>query len=335
LICGASLLFIFPFEYKNFIQKIQFDKVMKFLILAHLVICILEIFTPFRWPISTYSHLAHFFGKEKISFPEFFENYPTSFFWHQNNCALMTLIMLPLFFNLEKKILTIFLVSISLLIIIASGSKSIIVIGSIYLFLKFIKNVFKEKKPLKVFAFVSLILCVQIIGFSVINSMQKQELIEAKNTFIKYSVAIPRFIFDEIKNKEINFSTFDPNTRERFEYMHGAINLYRESPFLGVGAGGHLNVINHSSHRKVDLTSMHNYWLELLTVFGPLVLGLYLYWITKQILKFKIQSEMLLLFFIAVPAMSSAIYFIPSWLFLAWCQASSIDQNSSLDGTLS
>lgn len=314
VLCGLFIIMIAPYLIKKFHLKPL--EILAPIFIIHLVLSLLEIFTPLRWFISEYSSLNTFFGRPSQAYPEFFEHYPTSFFWHQNNCALVTLMALPLILKSQSKF-RLAILPLSYLVIFASGSKSIIVLSIIWGGIALISasrlNSFSFKKVL-ISGFITSLL--GLGSFQFLNSEQKSELDQSFQTVLEYIRPSADFLMAKIKGDEFEFEKIHINIRERYYFMDGALELLRQSPIKGAGAGAHLNVTHKVDGTSVQLNSLHNYWLELLTNYG-LFVGLYLFAVLQIIRKSKTYRASIILFALGAPVLSSAIYFLPKWLLYA------------------
>lgn len=315
LICGSFLLFTSTTFIDNEEKFTKVFKLLSIFYLVHLAIALLEIFTDFRWPISEYSHLAPIFGKTTWDFPAFFNNYPTSFFWHQNNFALACLISLPFITKIKHRILSLSMITTTLIVILYSGSKSITVLSIGYLVVKTIILIIEHKKIILGICAVGLLASCFAIVVLTSNDHQKEELSQTLETVGGYTLAIPEFLWAKVTGENFDFSKLHGNIRERFEFMDGAIELWKSSPFLGIGAGG----LTKAKQGHTALFAIHNYWLEVLVIFGPIIFILYIYWIFQMMKLGGAYREALILFIIGVPVISTAVYFLPKWLLYSLC----------------
>jgi hypothetical protein len=304
-------------------------KVVRILLLlysSHHFVSLLEAFTAFRLPISPMSkYLGHFrFGNLLInnsSYPGSYLSYPTSFFWHPNYAAIITLCGLPFVLNSSLKfgIKFIFWVS-SLIIIIKCGAKAILVFLGVYSFYFLTRNLRSIDKKI-LFSLGFLIPLLLIVTIKSLNSSQRQEFNESIMTVSHYGKSLP-LIAQSFFTEKVDTSKLDGNTSERFRFMLGAIQEYKKSPILGVGAGQLYDKVVKVNNKNTNLSSIHNHWLEMFVIGGPIVLLTYLFWYFRSTwLLFenndwmsKALRQAMILFFFTVPVLSSSHYFLPMWL---------------------
>ena len=105
LICG----FIITFSVISFSDSLkQLNTVYNLLaviVIIEIIIALLESFTSFRMPISSYSSISTVFGKDPINYSEFDNIFsytslkpPTGFRWNTNDLAICMAISLPFFY---------------------------------------------------------------------------------------------------------------------------------------------------------------------------------------------------------------------------------------------
>ena len=304
-------------------------KLLSYAFIVHVMISLLEAFTKFRLPISPMSKFISFFRHDQsliqnLSYPSFYEHYPTSFFWHPNNLALVTICSLPLFLNNEKikPLLKLLLWILTCVIIVKAGAKAMLVIFVIYSSSLIYKVINKYQNIKKFFLPITFLTIISgtLLWIS-LHPKQKHETKQSFITFSHYASVLPKFISNEFFNTEFKLN-FHGGTSERFAFMGAAISAYKENPFLGIGAGQLYGKTVQWKKKNVALNSIHNYWLEMLVIGGPLFLILYLSWYFYLIYRLfasnnrtqKSFAECLILFFFAAPVMSSVLYFFPKWL---------------------
>jgi teichuronic acid biosynthesis protein TuaE len=312
LYSGFFLIFTIPFFLDTDKKKSFVMKTLLYVFIAHILISMLEILTPFRWPLSQYSSFLPYFNRSIIPGYEQFEGYPTGIFWHQNNSALVTLVAIPFLFKIKNMWLRILLIVLSFFCILASGSKAIMLLSLGYLAYKIItlKAINFKMKGASVLI---LLLCLGLAPF-LLSQEQTKELSQSVETVRGYVQPLPEFCKSQLLNEEFDFQTLHPNIRERFYFMAGGIDLYRKHPVIGVGSGSHFSQVYKKDGSEFPLKAMHNYWLEVLILFGPIILLLYLLWFGRNL------SEPVALLALGIPVLSTAAYFIPGWLLVAIVQ---------------
>jgi hypothetical protein len=318
LYCGYFLIFNIPFfidssKKKNFVFNSLF-----YVFIAHLIICLLEILTPFRWPLSQYSSLLPYFNRTLTPGFEDFVGYPTGLFWHQNNSALTTLMCIPFLFKIERKWLRYTTLVASYLTILASGSKAMIVLSAVHaLFILFQSKKIQIKTELIAPGIVLMILAFTLL---VLSNQQKNEIIQTYETVGGYGKPLPQFLMTQFTGEEFDYLKLHANIAERFYFMAGGIELYKTNPILGSGAGSHFTYLFHKNGTSFVIKAIHNFYIELLALFGPIILGLYIYWFSQKIWEAREFRQSLILFALGIPVLSTAAYFLPGWLLIAFSE---------------
>lgn len=325
-------------------NKYQFQKIIKYLgilFCVHLLVSLLEAFTKFRLPISPVSPFIKSLRSaqwvQEMSYPSFYEHYPTSFFWHPNNVALVTLCSLPIIFQSRLKFyFKILIWFISLIVIMKAGAKAILIFFAIYSFFSLIKSTKHLKNYKKFILPLGLTVCLSgIVTWGSLHKAQKMEMKQSIVTFSRYASILPKFLMNEFFNTNFDLD-FHSNTSERFTFMGAAIQEYKKSPILGLGAGQLYNRQVSWKGQEVNVRSIHNYWLEMLVLGGPLYILCYIVWFIYIVFKLthskntlsKAFGESMIIFFFAAPVLSSAFYFLPKWL-LYGLATKSLDIESS------
>jgi hypothetical protein len=325
LLSGTFLILFFAYFIKKFKLHDLMIRILGFLFICHLVLGTIEILTPLRWFISEYSTLNEFFLRKSYDFPAFFHKYPTSFFWHQNNCALVTLLGLPFVFRQSNR--SKFLIgTLAYFIIFMSGSKSIIFLSFLYGCFSLIKSFSFKKPSLRNIALsgclgILMIFTIGLFG----NSEQRNELSQVTSTVASYVSPSIKFASHEILGTPFDFEEIHINVRERYIFMDGAIDLYKSSPFLGVGAGSHIGVPFTYKTQTIYLDSLHNFWLEIFVLYGVGSI-FFFYGLFHTVKNSRTYRHSLILLILGIPVLSSAIYFLPMWLLVSLANA---DKNNS------
>ena len=308
--------------YSDKIYKLnKLISILSTFVIIEILIAILESFTDFRMPISAYSSLSPFFGKE---LPEFsiFDTVllssritpPTGFRWNTNDLAMCMIIVLP-FFLCNKKILIKLFGIISITTIVAVTASRAVFLA---LILVYILYLFLIKKR------IGTLLLVWIVSFSIaigINQFKESDNLRL-NEIANSIDALGLYISGDID--------IGGSIEWRRELIKNGMNAFYETKGFGLGAGG--SVANQEIIGPVAgrFTSMHNFWVELLVEGGVLITLLLFFWLLSIIYKLFIisrksanseiifYSESLLLSVIAfIPAAiagSSTIYFFPMWI---------------------
>ena len=300
-------------------------KALSIFFIIEIIISLLESFSSFRMPTSSYSSIATLFGKDPVNYSEFdnllsFSNYspPTGFRWNTNDLAICMIIGFP-YFLCSKKILIKFFGIVAITTIIIMTASRAVFLGlllSYSLYLIFIK----KKISTLVLAWGSS--AILILGMFQLRESENPRLNELANS----AEALTLYLSGEI---DVGGSL----EWRRKLVENGLIALYSTNG-LGVGAGG--TVAHQESIGPVAgrFTSMHNFWIELLVEGGVLVgfvvlIGLVviiskLFFISRfssnTDLKYYSESSFLSMLALIPSAIaaSSVIYLLPVWIFLGF-----------------
>ena len=266
LFCGLFVCFAI-IVYSSKIEKL--DKIfylLATLIFFEITIAILESFTSFRMPISSYSAQAITFGKEPVNFSEtstisMLSNFqpPTGFRWNTNDLAICMALSLP-FFLCSKKFLVQFLgvLLVSTLVIMTSSRAvflALILIYTLYIIL--------IKKRLGTLVFVWFISLILIFGIYQFRDSENPRINEVANSI----EAAMLYLSGQVD--------VGGSLEWRTELIKNGLTAFYNTNFLGLGAGGTVanqEIIGPVAQR---FTSMHNFWIELL-VEGGLFVGIML-----------------------------------------------------------
>lgn len=321
LFCGLFVCFAI-IVYSSKIEKL--DKIfylLATLIFFEITIAILESFTSFRMPISSYSAQAITFGKEPVNFSEtstisMLSNFqpPTGFRWNTNDLAICMALSLP-FFLCSKKFLVQFLgvLLVSTLVIMTSSRAvflALILIYTLYIIL--------IKKRLGTLVFVWFISLIFIFGIYQFRDSENPRINEVANSI----EAAMLYLSGQVD--------VGGSLEWRTELIKNGLTAFYNTNFLGLGAGGTVanqEIIGPVAQR---FTSMHNFWIELLVEGGLFVGIITVLWIFRIIYDlFKISKNdenktiqyysqsLFLSMFAFIPAAiaaSSTIYFFPMWI---------------------
>jgi len=298
-------------------------RVLSITFIVHIVVCLLEIFTPFRLPTSPYSNYAFLFRRQTIDIesiaPEigrFMEIVPTGFHGNPNNLAVAMAITLPYFLFLKNNgIVKFFGIIAILLIVISTGSKGsflAILAGLIY-------YVFMRSK-----------LYFTIIGIVVISSftsisMNIEKLRNSDNPRIaeigQTAEALSLYLFSDYEESG------GGSISKRQLLIRNGLDALWETWGLGVGGGASKAV---QEQNQSTITSMHNFWIEILVEGGVIFFFLFVIWYVSLIIKlnsifrhscsdfFRYHAASLtvslIIFSVGCISASTAIYFLPMWL---------------------
>ena len=321
IFCGL-ILTLSIVSYSSSINNLnKIFNLLSFFILIEIIIGLIESFTTFRMPISSYSSLAPLFGKEPINLSKFdniffYSNIrpPTGFRWNTNDLAICMVISLPFFLCNKKTLVKIFGIIAITTIIVMTASRAVflatLLIYSCYLY--FIKN------RIGTLSIILITTAGILWGMSQLRESENPRINELANSI----EALTLFLSGRLD--------IGGSIEWRRELVDNGLNAFYNSYGLGLGAGG--TVANQEIIGPVAgrFTSMHNFWVELLVEGGIFVATIISFWLISMIYKLFIisrttinqnlryYSESLFLSLIAfIPAAiaaSSTIYFFPMWI---------------------
>tara|TARA_Y100000768_G_scaffold521_1_gene411 strand:+ start:49782 stop:51080 length:1299 start_codon:yes stop_codon:yes gene_type:complete len=321
IFCGISITLSIISFCSNVVNLNKIFYMLSIFIFIEIIIGLIESFTSFRMPISSYSSLAPLFGKDPINFSEFDTIFlysgirpPTGFRWNTNDLAISMIISLPFFICNKRKLIKVFgILSITTIVIMTASRAAFLAMLLIYSFYLF----FVKKRV----GTLSLIIMTSV---GILWSMF--QLRESEN---------PRI--NELANSIEALTLFLSGQLDvggsiewRRELVDNGINAFYNSFGLGIGAGGSVSNQEIIGPVAGRFTSMHNFWIELLVEggifiaiiisFGILSIIYKLFIISRTTpdneLKYFSQSLFLSVtaFIPAAIAASSTIYFFPMWI---------------------
>ena len=321
IFCGLSITLTLVYYAYSLDRLNKTFKILSLLFIIELIIALLESFTMFRMPISSYSSLVSYFGKIPVDFlahDNFYlysdYNPPTAFHWNTNNLAVAMIIILP-FFLCSNKIITklIGVVSITLITIMSASRAVFLALVLIYcLYLIVIK------KKVGTLSLIWMITISLFWGMNQLKESANPRINEVANSF----KALTLYLKGDID--------IGGSLEWRRELVDNGLLALSKTNGLGLGAGG--STANQEQIGAVAgrFTSMHNFWIELLVEGGVVFSILMYFWYINMIYKLFIlskkkinstlnyYSKSLLLsmigFIPAAIAASSTIYFFPMWI---------------------
>jgi len=241
-----------------------------------IILSLMEVFTDFRLPISRYSDMANYFGRESILTKEVLENndlqymfsMPTGFHWNPNNLSAVMVIVFPFFLNYKRPIVAL-IGSIAIVTIIVASGARICFLALCLVFLFRIILIFKRKE-LQVWLTGLVLLCVITNAPKLINIESKKI-----NELAIFNQVID--ISEASKKKTINKT--DNSTSARIELLLAGIDIIRDSYGFGIGGGSTKAKLKEGGGVSSNkLTDLHFYWLEILTDAGIFYFIIYILW---------------------------------------------------------
>lgn len=291
-------------------------------LLLEIVICFFEMYTSFRYPISPYSKLVTYFGHGyKIdhnlssAVKSLIMSVPTGFHWNPNNLATLLSIAMPFTLLSTNKWIK-YIGSLLLLIVLgATNSRAVMLSVSIMILYIILTEFFVSKTTLIALMSLCLVLFVVPAKFNPLSAV---------NNRISDSVDA---VFGMFENKQITNSL-----GARQELMKNALDDLDGNLWLGIGAGNSKFIQEKNGKVAGKLTSLHNFWLEILVDAGIVFFLIFIGWyflIVNKLFKLsksndpflayvsKASAIALLGLLISAVSCSSIIYFFPFWILLA------------------
>jgi len=319
--CGISIAWLIIIFTKEERQYKTLFKSIGIIFTIELIIALLESFTAFRLPISPYSSLVGFFGKEPIQNIDFGFSMgnsnlqpPTGFHWNTNNLAISMLMMLP-FILCQKRTYIKMLGSIAIILITVMASSRAVFLGLLVIF--FLYLVVIKKRIVTLFIIWSTIFGILFAMFQLRES-ENPKLNEIANTV---EILMLYLTGDLDAGGSLQW---------RRELLDNGISALLNSNGLGVGSGGSVAVQETIGGVAGRFTSMHNYWIEILVEAGIVFFAIFILWYLNIILNlFRVikknssnfinyMASALFLsmigFIPAAIAASSTVYFFPMWI---------------------
>jgi len=321
IFCGLSIIISIISFSSNIINLDKIFNVLSFLIFVEIIIGLIESFTSFRMPISSYSQLAPAFGKDPVNFSDFDIIYlyssirpPTGFRWNTNDLAICMVISLPFFLCSKKTLVKVFgILSITTIVVMTASRAVFLAVLLIYfLYLFFIK------KRIGTLSLILMTSAAILWGMIQLRESDNPRINELANSI----EALTLFLSGQLDA--------GGSLEWRRELVDNGLKAFYESYGLGLGAGGSIanqEIIGPVAGR---FTSMHNFWIELLVEGGIFIAIIIIFWLLSIIYKLfvisrtsthtrlKYYSQSLFLsvtaFIPAAIAASSTIYFFPMWI---------------------
>lgn len=311
---GVGIVFLMVYYTENLDYQKKVFRVLAWIFSIEVFVSLLEIYTPFRMPLSPYSPYLSFFGREfETSFDlKLLERVPTGFHWNPNDLAIAMALVFP-FFLLAKKIWVKVAGCVSIfLIVMADDSRACLITLFIILIVYILMY---QTKILKVL--------IPLLIISLLFSPLYYKQFEQSKIYSKIQdsiVGLRVFItMEEIPLDSIGL---------RQHLIRDGIQSIIKSKGLGIGPGENMYI--HKKSTGKDYYALHNFWLELCVDAGVLFGLLFMVWhwymafklwrISRRTkdpdLLYYARGTFLSLvgFYFAVISASSAIYFLPMWI---------------------
>jgi teichuronic acid biosynthesis protein TuaE len=328
IFCGTGIVFYIVSAFKTPNDLNRGKKILACIFIIEIALSILESFSTFRLPISPFSDYVTLFGREPSLDPTL-DSFsvasliqpPTGFQWNPNDLALTMITLVPFFLFLNKNFLKWIAIFAITTIIIMTSSRSVFLSMGI-LFLIYFIFYKRQILPIAITISVSLLFFIQIEN---LKESENPQISEIANTFS----TIQNILSDNILIVE--------SISIREELARNGINALKNSYGFGVGAGGSVAIQEKLGGVDGRITSMHNFWLEVIVDSGVLFGIIFLIWylsLTWNLYLVGLRSKLshikyfgksislsLIIFVPAAITSSSVIYFLPMWLLFGFAIA--------------
>jgi teichuronic acid biosynthesis protein TuaE len=328
IFCGTGIVFYIVSAFKTPNDLNRGKKILACIFIIEIALSILESFSTFRLPISPFSDYVTLFGREPSLDPTL-DSFsvasliqpPTGFQWNPNDLALTMITLVPFFLFLNKNFLKWIAIFAITTIIIMTSSRSVFLSMGI-LFLIYFIFYKRQILPIAITISVSLLFFIQIEN---LKESENPQISEIANTFS----TIQNILSDNILIGE--------SISIREELARNGINALKNSYGFGVGAGGSVAIQEKLGGVDGRITSMHNFWLEVIVDSGVLFGIIFLIWylsLTWNLYLVGLRSKLshikyfgksislsLIIFVPAAITSSSVIYFLPMWLLFGFAIA--------------
>lgn len=301
-------------------------KIVGVVLLLEMCIGLLEVFTGFRWPISTLSLSLPIFGRDVTPDLRALDpglqgvqiHIPTGFSFNRNDHAIAMGILFPFLLFFGRLKLRIVAIAAVFILVIMSGSRGTLL--GLFLMLSAYLLLFKAKASnlLIVTALISLVL---FAGLT--TTLLSDNLLDAPR-------ALTSFLFGDI-------AISDGSIGVRQELLRNGFNALTETYGWGVGAGASRVAQERSAVYDAIGASMHNVWAEILVDAGVMFAIIFAAWYLatlKQLFKITRRARTdeqrsisgalflcMLGFALTAIGSSSTIYFFPMWLLFGFSVA--------------
>jgi teichuronic acid biosynthesis protein TuaE len=289
----------------------------------HIVICMLEIFTPFRLPVSPFSHYASLFGRtDKLETLEATDailqqllRSPTGFHWNPNNLAVAMVIVLGFVINVRRPFWR-WTGVISIITIIAYTASRASVIGILVVFAVYIL-VLSHRRLAVTLASIPVAVLVLWIVISNVNAVYD------RIAPVLGAVEAAQELFESRKTQSDSIEI-------RQQLMSNSLGSIRQRIGVGVGPGGSILVQQSAGGEAAQIGSSHNFWLEIAVDGGVLALLFFVTWYAFAWIScvvvalyssdavFSYVGKSLACsmagFSVALVSASSVLYFPPMWV---------------------
>lgn len=320
LLLGFSVIVIFS-TWVTTIERYKYAfKIIRNTVILEFIIVLLEILNIFRLPTSPFSDYAVLFNRKATDFGMYnddiitlLKSTPTGFYGNPNNLAIFVTSTLPFFLFSKNKLIRIFGIVFTLIVIIFTSSRGVFisfVFGiAIYMFFQYKRH------------FIILLIFLLMVFKS--PSVIVDTLKESENK----RIAEIAFAGESLMSYLIDDSNTDDSISKRQKLVKNGLDELKETGGLGVGGGASNSVHGNQGLKK---ESMHNFWIEILVEAGVFTFISFVLWVivfvhrlwsisqkTKDSFLSYISRSLALsmcIFSVGCISASSVIYNLTMWL---------------------
>jgi teichuronic acid biosynthesis protein TuaE len=259
-------------------------RVIKKVVIFEYIIVVLEILNLFRWPASPYSRFSILLKRNTVDIDSF-NNYiaslvsvPTGFHGNPNNLALFVNMVFPFFLFAKRLSVRLAGSVITLGIIISTGSRGNFLAFFagiiIYLYMKY-------KKTFILLLMMSMLFFITGLFDTVVDIAKK-----SKN--------------DRISEMASTVGALTEYLSKRYEYRGDSISVRRQLMENGItelkktggfGIGGGASQFVQKTIYHSEITTMHNFWVEILVEGGVIIFVSFLVWYILLVFKLLFVSR--------------------------------------------
>ncbi len=304
---------------------------------------LLEAFTPFRLPVSPYSHLVHYFGRESMiegtleeTILQSYLSSPTGFQWNPNDLAVTLVIFLP-FCMFSRSVFMRGIGTLSILVVILfTGSRASYI--AVALQFAMWASMFRLRRLVSV---LSVMIIVVFVAPTVVAAMKASANLRIVQ-LAQMGAALSEYFASD--------STVEDSIGIRHELVRNGLKALAESPLLGVGGGASKAVQERAGGEAARIRSMHNFWIEVVVESGLVMGSAFILWYAWMFVRcyraaiftrrpyLKYASSALVCslggFAVALVSSSSVAYLLPMWfMFGLACSALNIHVASNAGST--
>jgi teichuronic acid biosynthesis protein TuaE len=296
-------------------------KILGVFFVIEICLSLLEVFTPFRLPVSPYSNYLSMFGRS-LADVDFAINrnstsMPTGFQWNPNNLATTMTMILP-FFLLHKRKIVNYAGAISVIVLVlAAGSRGNILA---ICFLMFVYLYLLNGKRAAIWGTI-----IPAIGILLV-ALLWPSISNTNNENVKNIVDSFQALKTYLTSNEITLDSI--GTRQTL--IKRGMSELKESHGLGIGGGASKALGGVDVRGYVGAVPMHNFWIEVLVEAGAVFFITFVLWYLRILfnllkiarnskdstLKYFASATCLSMcgFLIGAISTSSTVYFLPMWI---------------------